>query len=330
MKAPTLFALLLTATAAAQLPPILKPHAEQFDRDHLALDTAKEAALKPARDRYLAALATAQKTATAAMKTGDLAAITAEISKATAGVAPAEIPPDLPRSLATERRNFAAAVANVARAIPQRQRELAAKYLQTLAAFGAQAAKAGDATLTAAVNTERARVLPLLEAAGGGQRNRNVVENGEFSAGKPGEWPPGWRPSHDWKRAGDAMLMREGAEQFLRVRRLQAERQVDLSPDKTIAIPAGARAADFTARIRAKGLVPGKEYEKYPALKLTTRDATDTKLTDAKIEATQDGGWKKLSGRVPVPDTAKALRIELGAFGAAGIFDFDDVVVEFR
>ena len=278
MKSPVILGLLIALLAnssPAELPPLLKPHAERYDQDRAALTASGAAALKPARERYLAALAAAQKVATAAVKTGDLAAIAAEIAGANGGAVKPEFPPDLPRNLATERKNFITATANIEKAIPPKLRELATKYLQTLVALDAQALRAKDAALTEAVAAEKQRVLPHIDAAGGGQRNRNVVENGDFSAGKPGDWPPGWRKSVDWKQADDISLIREGNEQFIRFRRLTANHQADVSPEKVVPIPANARAVEFNARIRVKGLTAGKDYEYYPSLRVSTRDAAE-------------------------------------------------------
>ena len=83
-------------------------------------------------------------------------------------------------------------------------------------------------------------------------------------------------------------------------------------------------------RIRAKGLTAGKDYDKYPSIKVSARDATGEKVADEHIGVEQDCGWKRLSGRCTIPETAKTLRVEVGPLGAAGIFDFDDVVVEFK
>jgi hypothetical protein len=332
MKTLTIFGMILAvvAPAFAQVPPALKPYSEQYDSSRRTLIASGDAALKPVRDRYLVALAAAQKVATAAVKTGDIAAISAEISGANGGAVPAEYPPDLPRSLATERRNFTTALANVERAIPPKLRELATRYLQTLAALEAQAIKTGDTALTTGIASEKQRVLPHMEAAGGGQKNRNVVANADFSSGTPGEWPSSWKPSENWKKASDLTLMQEGNERFIRFRRLQADQQANLSPETEIAIPARARAIEFSARIRVKGLTPGKDYDYYPAIKVSTRDAAGEKLSDEHADAKQDGNWKRLTGRCPIPEKAKTIRIAVGPFGAAGVIDFDDVNVEFK
>lgn len=332
MKTLTFLGIILAIVAPvfAQIPPALKPYSDQYDNSRRAVLASGESALKPARDRYLAALAAAQKIATAAIKTGDIAAISAEISGTQGGAIPAEFPPDLPRSLATERRNFTTALAGVERALPPKLRELAARYLQTLAALEARALKTNDAALTAAIGSEKQRVLPHMEAAGGGQKNRNVIANADFSTGTPGEWPANWRASENWKKASDLTLMQEGNERFIRFRRLQADQQANLSPEMEIAVPARARSVEYSVRIRVKGLTPGKDYDYYPGIKVSARDAAGEKLTEDNSEAKQDGSWKRLVGRCPVPDKAKTIRVVLGPFGAAGVIDFDDVNVEFK
>lgn len=116
----------------------------------------------------------------AAAKTGDIAAITAELAGASAGAVSPDFPPDLPRSLATARKDFVSAATNVGRALPPKQRELSQKYQQALAIVDAKASQTKDAALTAAVAAEKQRVLPQIEAMHGGQKHQNVVENGDF------------------------------------------------------------------------------------------------------------------------------------------------------
>lgn len=320
----------LTNTSFGQWPPALKPHAEQYGNARKAILASADAMLKPPQDRYLAALQAAERVATSAAKTGDLAAIAAEIAGTHGGALPAEFPPDLPRSLASERRNFLTAVANIERTIPVKLRDLATRYLQTLALLEAQAAKVKDAALSQAIAEERQRVIPHMEAAGGGQKNRNVVANGDFAAGEAGQWPQSWRACNSWKKASDVTMMQEGNDRFVRFRRLQVDHQANLSPEKEIAIPARARSVEFSARIRVKGFTAGKDYDIYPGIRVSTRDAAGEKIADETVEVKQDGGWKKLTGRCPISDKAKTLRVEFGPFSSAGVIDFDDVIVEFK
>ena len=322
-------AALSSSGVAADLPPALKPLTDQFERSREAAKTAGDAQLAPPRERYLAALSAAQKTATAAAKTADLAALAAEIEGVQAGALPTDAPPDLPRALAGDRRSYVTAAANVTRTVAQRQRELATKYLQSLTGLEASALKTRDAALGAAVADEKRRVLALLETSGGGAKHRNVVANGDFSQGVDGSAPPGWKNETE-VAVSDALLVAEGGNKFLRFRRLQALRRANLVQEKEIPIPANAKSAEFSARMRVKGLVAGKDWGIYPSLNVSGRDVRGEEISKEAVAVKEDSGWRRVSGRVQLPSTAKTLKVAIGPHGAAGIIDFDDVEVEFR
>jgi hypothetical protein len=314
---------------AAPLPPNIKTHAEQFEKNWQASKASADAQLAPVRDRYVAALTAAQKTAEAAARTTDLAAITTELEGVRAGTAPAEAPPDLPRSLAGERRAYITTAATLNRTLTQRQRDLASKYLQTLAALESNPATTKDAALSEAVASEKQRVLGLLEASGGGAKHRNVIVNGDFSEGQNGASPPGWKKETE-VNVTDAMIVSEGPNKFLRFRRLAALRRANLDPEKEIPVPANAKAAEFSVRMRVKGLVRGKDWGVLPSLNVSGRDARGEEVSKEAIALKEDGAWRRLSGRVLLPDTAKTLKVAVGPNGAAGILDVDDIEVEFR
>jgi hypothetical protein len=316
--------------ALADMPPALKPYADKFELDRSVLDTAKEAQIKPARERYLAALNTAQTAATTAARTADIAAINAEIESVNLNSVVPDFPPDLPRTLAQERRNYLAVVGNILRAMPQRQRDLAARYLQTLAALDTQAMKTKDSALGEAVANEKQRVLALMEAAGGGQKNRNIIPNNDFSDGEPGKFPPGWKKEADDVSYSDAMIVTEGRDKFLRFRRLQVQKRAGVVPEKDLPIPARAKSVEFSFRMRVKGLVVGTEWGIHPGVHCTVRDARGEEVAGEWGVTKTDCGWKRFSGRVEILATGKMLRVSVGPHGAAGIIDFDDINVEFH
>jgi hypothetical protein len=211
-----------------------------------------------------------------------------------------------------------------------RQRELAVNYQRSLFTLEQTARKSGDQALIDAIVAEKQRALAEVESAGGGQKNRNVVENGDFSNATAAGWPVGWTKAHTWKEVTDATVVTEGRDKFLRFRRLQAAQQCDLKPDKVIPIPARARSAEVTFRMRVEGIVKGKEYDPWPGVHLSAKDARDESLAKAEAVLKDNGGWKRMTGRVELPNGTKALHVSLGPFGAAGIVDFDDVAVEFK
>jgi len=184
----------LAVLAVADLPVSLKAHADKFEADRAALTASAEKHLKPARDRYLLALTSAEKAATAAGKQQDAVAIAAEMRDVGAGTPAEEFPPDLPRALVPQRRDYMTAMATAAKTVPTKLRELADKYLQAIAAFEKSGLKPTDAAIINAVSAEKQRVMDLVEAAGGSQKHQNVVANSDFSQGEPGTMPAKWRP----------------------------------------------------------------------------------------------------------------------------------------
>lgn len=324
------FFLLLLIPAHAQVSSALKPLTDKYELDRKALADWAETQVKPVRERYLAALTAAQKSAAAALKTGDLAAIAAELLGVNSGTLPPDAPPDLPRALSQHRRAYVSMVATVQRAVLPRQRELQTKYLKSLQALEAAVPSTKDAALAEAIAAEKQRVVAAIHAAGGGPKHRNVIPNSDFSPGEPGGWPPGWKKEARDVEVSDAIIIVEGNSKFLRFRRLQAIRRANLLPENEIAIPENAKSAEFSVRLRVKGLVPGKDHGKYPGVHITARDARGEEVSGESAVSKEDTTWKRVSGRLEIPANAKTLRVSTGPSGAAGIIDLDDIEVEFR
>jgi len=319
----------LTVETHGQLPPSLKTHADRFETDRAALTTSAENFLKPARDRYLTALTEADKLAKAAANQGDAAAIAAERRDVEAGSPAEAFPPDLPRSLQLSRRDYTTAVARVAKTVPEKLRELSDTYLRAIADFESSALSSKDPVILTAVAGEKQRITLLLEAAGGLQKHRNVVANSHFSSGVAGQMPPDWKAEAEIP-VTDASTFTEGGATFLRFRRLQPLRRANLLPVKEVTIPAKARSVEFGVKLRVEGLIPGKDYDIYPGAHVTGRDAQGEEAGGGWAVVKKDGNWDRFTIRFPLEPSAKTLRIAIGPFGAAGVFDVDDIEVEFK
>jgi hypothetical protein len=214
--------------------------------------------------------------------------------------------------------------------VTPRLRELAVTYQRSLMALEEAAKRSKDQALLDAIAAEKQRALSEVENTGGGQKNRNIVDNGDFSRGSDGAAPPGWTRVHTWKEVPDAMLVSEGREKFLRFRRLEAIQQANLKPEKLLPAPARAKFAEVTFRMRVEGIVKGKDYDVWPGVHISARDARDESLAKEEAVVKENSGWKRMNARVKLPDGTKSLTVSLGPFSAAGIVDFDDVAVEFK
>ena len=318
-------------TSAVPLAAQLKALTANYEQQRTSATAMCDAQVKPVRDRYLADLAAAQKAAVAAVRTADLAAISGEMDGLQKASLPEAAPPDLPKSLLQDRRAVVAAMATSSRTLVPKKRDLAAAYLRSLTTLEDSARRAKDQAVIDAIATEKQRATAEVEGAGGGEKNRNVVDNGDFSRGPETGIPEGWARAHQWKDAGDCSIVTEGRDKFLRFRRLQAVEQADIKPEKTISIPARAHSAELSFRMRVEGLVKGTKYDFWPGIHLSARDGRDEKLgsTEAVLKE-NSSGWKRMTAKLELPKGTTALSVVLGPFLSAGIVDFDDVVVEFR
>lgn len=317
-------------TVAGEMPPALKPYVDRFDQECAALEALKDAQLKVPRERYHTALAAAGKGAGVAGKTNVIAAVNTELEALGRGELPETFPADLPRQLAPSRDGYLMAVASAARAMPSRQREVAARYLRVLATLETSAAKSMDTEMADAVSNERMRAVALLDAASG-KAGRNAVPNGDFTEGDNGSMPAEWRSMSAETPVADATLVTEGMDRFLRFKRSSPQPHADLVLGSQIALPAKAKALSYAVRMRVKGSsISGKAHNLNPGVHFIARDANEQEVCDAWASATQDSSWRKFSGRMQLPPTARSLRIVLGPNGATGTIDFDDVEVEFH
>lgn len=314
------------ATASEQL----KSLTANYEVQRTNLTSMSEAQVKAPRDRYLADLTAAQKAAVAATRTTDLAAISAEMDAIQKSALPENAPPDLPKTLLQDRRALVSAQSAATRTLVPKKRDLASAYLRSLVALEESARRAKDQTTIDAIATEKQRAIAEVEGSGGGEKNRNVVDNGDFSRGPESGIPESWARAHQWKDVPDCTIVTEGREKFLRFRRLQAIEQADIKPEKTLPIPARARSAEVSFRMRVEGLVKGTKYDFWPGVRLSARDARDEKLAQTDAVMKENSSWKRLTARVDLPKGTTALSVIVGPFLSAGIVDFDDVVVEFR
>src|SRR5215211_7819476 len=145
-------ALILSAAAAfAQNLNQLQSLTSAYALQRSTLTSAGEAQVKAPRERYLAALAAAQKTALAGTRTADLAAISAEMTAVASGSLPEAAPPDLPRALVPDRRALVAAFVGAERMVTPRLRELAITYQRSLVALEEVARRGKDQALLDAI-----------------------------------------------------------------------------------------------------------------------------------------------------------------------------------
>ena len=128
----------------------------------------------------------------------------------------------------------------------------------------------------------------------------------------------------------DALVVQEGSGKFLRFRRAGSVRLANLAPAKPILIPERAKAAVVSVRLRVEGLVPGKNYDRFPGVAIRALNATGASPGPISASAIENTRWRTFTTRLPLQPGAKRLELALGPWAAAGICDFDDVELKFE
>ena len=151
------------AALHAELPPELKPTAENYDRAMKTYDANVAAMVKADRDAYLTVLAGTRKREVGAKRAEAVAAIDAEIKAVNAGWRSEESPAHLPADAARYRTRYITAPERAAQAVQSTRRHTRQEYLKWLSGMAAVARRGKSAELEAAVALEEKRVRAAVD-----------------------------------------------------------------------------------------------------------------------------------------------------------------------
>lgn len=197
------------------------------------------------------------------------------------------------------------------------------------------AASQKNVALVEAIEAEKAAILSPPAPAAGPALHHNVMVNGDFGNAGADGLPAGWSPKgtgyqkDDLPWQNDALVVEEGSGKFLRFRRAAPVRLSNLAP-AAFPIPERAKAAVVSVRLRVAGLVPGKNYDRFPGVAIRALDATGASPGPVSASATENTRWRNFTARLTLQPGAKTLELSLGPWAAAGSCDFDDVELKFE
>jgi hypothetical protein len=147
----------LLPLSAGELDPRLAPMAATYQKQVADLTSRADVDREKAVQVFLAELKAAETKATKGGDVKSLAAITKEISQVEMGIALPVPPPDLPKLLQTQHRNYYKANEDVDAAIGKQKQQLDAKYLAALAKL--QPADGTDSALASQIAEQKKRVI---------------------------------------------------------------------------------------------------------------------------------------------------------------------------
>ncbi|RBP44355.1 aryl-phospho-beta-D-glucosidase BglC (GH1 family) [Roseimicrobium gellanilyticum] len=172
-----------------------------------------------------------------------------------------------------------------------------------------------------AIADRRARAAKLLESEG------NLLANGNFEkADKSGKAPEVWGKP----KTGLSWETNEDGTRFMRLTSTKPGETVMLF--RTVDIPDGVKALEFTWKQRITGLKPGKEPWFDARFMMDFKDGTGKKLKGAPAPNSRSdtkGAWMPRTAKFLVPEGALSLDIMPALFQVkAGTLDLDDLVLK--
>lgn len=178
--------LLTGPISAEELPALIKPTAEQFDRSMKEYDVALETQMKVAKDRYVALLEVARKREAGAKRPAAVAAIDEELKAAATGMVPEKAPANFPSDLGIYRTDFFRAGDRAQKSVASARKFSQESYLKWLAGMVDVARRGKDPALEAAALGEEKRVRATMP--------KEEEKTEADPAKEPAKAPPGGDP----------------------------------------------------------------------------------------------------------------------------------------
>jgi len=316
------FPFAVAQNAADGVPAELAPLAAKYQSDLKVLAEARDKTVAPARQTYLAALATAEQKAASSQKPEESKAVGDEKTAVSAGTPlPAMAAPLLPATLLTPRTNLRREMDRAEREYGVRAQQAAADYLRGLTFYENNARAAGQTELLKQIEAEKGK-LAGQNAAGAHAIHgaaRNLVINGDFTQKKQDGTPESWKS--DMPKRG-AVATEQGAS-FLRLVSLEKGEtffveELDRPPDvKELAV---------ALRLRCKDMKGQGTY----GVVIAQRDG-DNKLVARDMPCDMSGpapAWKTMSGLVRIHPETKRLIVRCNIVDCLATVDFADVRVD--
>ncbi|OAI57447.1 hypothetical protein AYO49_01950 [Verrucomicrobiaceae bacterium SCGC AG-212-N21] len=318
-----LFVALAHLACAQTLAPELAPLAAKYKADLATLEGQRTNALTQAQNPYTAALATAEKSATAAGNIAGTAVIAAERVGLAKGLLTPGFPPGMPKELQNPRKTYLDAVARIRAAEAPRRQTIDGAYLRTLTGLSAKAPK--ESELAKQIEAEKQKLIASAPPAVSKQIGKSMVVNGSFDVIGSNGLPAGWSTESD----GCFKVSRDGTNSVLHA----SLKTVGYAAIKQeIPLPPKARSVTLSGRIRGKaGARKPGEVDFGGKILGNYLDANDLPTKDwVWFQAEPNEQWKTYNQTQKIPEGVKTFLVILEMKFAAGEFDFDDIAVEFR
>jgi hypothetical protein len=153
---------------------------------------------------------------------------------------------------------------------------------------------------------------------------RFPLVNGDFDASPVGSEPDGWKAAYP---TGSGVVASDGKDTFLR---LSSARGQNAGVAQNVPVP--GKAARIAVLGRMRGKPKNEKDEKRAAVEVAIRyqDAKGEMISAAVVASGNSTGWRTFRRDFEVPAGCPQVEVVVRSIFAIGVFDFDEVRVEFR
>jgi hypothetical protein len=256
-----------------------------------------------------------------------VSAIATERASMSSGLMPPAFPPGLPKELQVSRKAYLDGLSRIRAVDAPRRQAIDAAYLRALATLDIKGAR--NPELAKQLESERRDLMantPTGSAGAGKPNAKNAVINGAFDLADEKGLARGWTlniPDADFR------VVRDGSNSVLHA---SAKTPAYVEVTQDILLPARARTVTLSGRVRGKLTARKPDEPDFgPKISAVYLDAQTSKTKNWIISVVEiSAEWKTFSQTQRIVEDMKGLQVHLSLKQAAGDFDFDDIVVEFR
>jgi len=152
---------------------------------------------------------------------------------------------------------------------------------------------------------------------------KGPLTNGDFD-GTPGKLPVGWTAAY---HTGTAAVSNDGKDTFLRLSNAQPD---NAGAAQEIEVPPKAKTVSVLGRMRGKPRNEKDEKRAAVEVCLRYRDATGANMSAAVVASKRSPYWHTFRRTFTLPPGCTKIEVVARSIFAVGVFDFDEVRVEFK
>jgi hypothetical protein len=152
---------------------------------------------------------------------------------------------------------------------------------------------------------------------------KRPLTNGDFN-GSPGKLPVGWLAAY---HTGMAAVSNDGKDTFLRLSNAQPD---NAGAAQEIGVPTKATTVSVMGRMRGKPRNEKDEKRAAVEVCLRYKDAAGGNMSAAVVASKNSPNWHTFKRTFTLPPGCTKVEVVARSIFAVGVFDFDEVRVEFK